>query len=512
MSSSEVQIVQEHLLNCKDPSILAGNADPWKLGPFDYNVAPIIPTAIIFLYEHLESGPTHAKSSSLIPVDILQQATEALLNYYPHLTGRLTINEKDQTPQVEHLGTGSLFTVAKCSRTLDSYKKGAPSQRLLISDLPDAGNALIPPISFSDEEAHQGVTFGVKHTRFACGSVAVGISVLHVVADAAGFFQLSRNLAEVYRQLEAGEASVALRQPPIITSYHNDLTAQLTEQQRREALSFSPRYHELSGNQPQQDPAPSPPSESVKVTGKVFRFNRSVLNELKQTTTRDISANAPDAWISTYDALAAAVYQRIYQSRLDLVRRQEPPGDPSQVSTNYLLSVDVRTRMGLAAQQYFPNAVAIPFFSWPPPEHLVSSPSAELDSAPLHEIALTIHQISRVQSESELEDHLHWVAAQSDKSKITHKFGFERPGCLMSAWNKFESYDSMVMDGVRPSVVAAPFTPINLVDGLVYFLQTDEAVSEGEGGSSIDVYVALDDRLWDFFRAGNWLQMAECRT
>lgn len=130
MTSSEVQVIQEQFVNCKTPSILSDITDPWLLGPFDYNVPPIIPTAIIFLYKHPNSDSQDTHRSSFIPVNTLRESTEALLDYYPHLTGRLTINEEDRTPQVEHLGTGSLFTVAECSHSLESYRKDS-SQRLL---------------------------------------------------------------------------------------------------------------------------------------------------------------------------------------------------------------------------------------------------------------------------------------------------------------------------------------------------------------------------------------------
>ncbi|CAF4424710.1 unnamed protein product, partial [Adineta steineri] len=44
--------------------------------------------------------------------------------------------------------------------------------------------------------------FHIRHTRFACGSVALGITLNHQVADAHSYFQLIKDWTQLYKNLE----------------------------------------------------------------------------------------------------------------------------------------------------------------------------------------------------------------------------------------------------------------------------------------------------------------------
>lgn len=487
-ASSALQTLSEELVGCKTFGAASDAQQPWPLGPFDFTVAPIIPTAIIFLYER-PSG----SQAELISSQKLRTAVELLLENYPHLTGRLTRGKQDNAPQIESIGAGALYTTAECSSPLKQYSSSR-TLRPLISAFPDSGNALLPPISFSSNDAYKGIPFAVKHTRFACGSVAIAVSVLHVVADAAGYFRLTQDLADLYRQSgETDRLRPRLQHAPNAESFLGNFATSVSSQEHSRALRYTPRYYQIANT---LAPTEAPP-DSIHVTGKIFRFDAALLSKVKAAAAHGKDALPAGTWISTFDALAGLMYQHIFHSRAERLRQSHEEGSIASLSTNFLTSVDVRTRMGLESS-YIPNAITTPFFSWP-------SGAEGLLTASLHDIAFAVHQLSQTQSSTEIESTLHWIAVQPDKTKIEHKFGFGQPACMLSAWNKFESYDTAVLDGVRPSVVAAPFTTINLVDGLVYFLQTEERPA----GSSIDVHVALDDRLWPYFEQQEWIEKAE---
>lgn len=69
---------------------------------------------------------------------------------------------------------------------------------------------------------------------------------------------------------------------------------------------------------------------------------------------------------------------------------------------------------------------------------------------------------------------------------------------MVSQWNKFDMYAGTVFE-VGPVLVSPPFTPVTLIDGLAYFLPTEEqgtaAAAAGDTGA-IDVSLALNQPLW----------------
>ena len=66
---------------------------------------------------------------------------------------------------------------------------------------------------------------------------------------------------------------------------------------------------------------------------------------------------------------------------------------------------------------------------------------------------------------------------------------------MISQWNKLDMYVGTVFD-VRPVLVSTPFTPISLLDGLVYFLPTEEQGTGADTGA-IDVNMSLSEPIWD---------------
>ena len=80
-----------------------------------------------------------------------------------------------------------------------------------------------------------------------------------------------------------------------------------------------------------------------------------------------------------------------------------------------------------------------------------------------------------------------WISTVN-RSSIRHGYKGGTGGVMVSQWNKMDMYDGGVFE-TRPVLVAPPFTPISLHDGLGYTIPT-------ESGDGIDVYLALREEVW----------------
>ncbi|KAK0485716.1 transferase [Armillaria novae-zelandiae] len=447
MTSDSVSVISQHTVRCANEGSWTSLESPFRLGPLDQLVAPFVPIAVVFVY-------APSPDIELIPVERLEHSLTLLLDYYPHLTGRLQINSSNGTPEISRLGTGAELFIARCSERLD---------RIELPNLPGAGNALLGPFDPSLEGVCRDPIFTVQHTRFACGGVALGVRLHHITGDADGFFQLVRDLAELYR-------TSSLAVPPHIRSY----LLELTPEERAAALDFAPSSYYVE----QSSPAFTAYPVAAPNTGRFLRFSSSELSALKARATDPSS----DSWISTFDALCAHFYQRVYRARLKL--RAKDPTLPDLSPPDFLTPVNLRSRIGLPPR-YFPNALHCQY----------TSLSHELlANGPLWQVAKALHDLTRTPSttsKEEVDRTYRWVAAQPDKRKIKQGFRYGSGGLMLSQWNKMDMYAGSVFD-VAPVLVAPPFTPISLLDGLGYFIST----REGEG---LDVALSLSEPIWEFF-------------
>ncbi|KAK0455065.1 transferase family-domain-containing protein [Armillaria borealis] len=423
MTSDSVSVISRHTVRCANEGSWTSLDSPFRLGPLDQLVAPSVPIAVVFVY-------TSSPGVELIPVERLERSLTLLLDYYPHLTGRLQINSSDGTPEISRLGTGAELFVARCSERLDA------SDRILLPNLPGAGNALLAPFDPSLEGVCRDPIFTVQHTRFACGGVALGVRLHHITGDADGFFQLVGDLAELYRNGDS------LAHPPHIRSY----LSELTPEERVAALEFEPSQFYV-----EQSPAFSSYPVTSPSVGRFLRFSSSELNALK----------AP---------------------RLSL--REKDPTLPELSPPDFLTPVNLRSRIGLPPR-YFPNALHCQYTSL---SHDL------LANGPLWQVAKALHDLTRTTSttsKEEVDRTYRWIAAQPDKRKIKQGFRYGTGSLMISQWNKMDMYAGSVFD-VAPVLVAPPFTPISLVDGLGYFIPT------GEQGGDIDVALSLSEPIWEF--------------
>eukprot|EP00762_Andalucia_godoyi_P003230 ANDGO_06671.mRNA.1 Anthranilate N-benzoyltransferase protein 3 len=491
-----VTVLARYTLNCANKTSLETVESPMHLGPLDQVVLSFVPIAVVFVYR-----PSVGSPSELIPIERLQRALALLLDYYPHLTGRFSVNQSDQSPEITQLGTGAELLSATCSANLNDLSVFHATVRL--QDLPDAGNALLAPFDPDPDRICKDPIFTVQHTRFVCGSVSLGIRLHHRVCDADGYFQLVRDLAELYRGVcmaESTGASVQLAHMPQIRSYMWELH-RMTPEERRQALQFEPSLFRLVPNLSTTFAA-SGASSRPPVVGRILRFSTSELNDIKAHATE----MAGCSWISTFDALSAHLYQRVYIARVKHSREFGGLPNESQVSGNFLASVNWRgtDRLNLP-RGYFPNAVFCPYFSLSPDV---------LACAPLSQIARVVHDSLRQPSKEQAVQTIRWIAAQPDKSCVLLAFPFETGGFMVSQWCKFDMYVNTHFDvdavgqPIAPALVCPPFTPISLVDGLAYFLATEDqfmqasqqngrsAVSTGKNTSAIDVSLSLSEPIW----------------
>ena len=443
----------------------------------DHIVVANIPIAVIFVYAQPKQDATR-----LIPFARLQSALARLLDYYPHLTGRIVLNTDDNSPEVQNIGTGANLVEATCDAALDEIPHSGP--RLKVTDLPNGGIDLLPVFEPVVGSIYPCAPLSVQHTRFACGSVALGFRVSHFMCDADGVFQLVRDLAELYR----GGPSAHLTAPPHIRPFMSDVVRDPTAPVPPTAMFQLAPSMETGGGldlKPATGALPPPPTE-----GRVLRFSVTELGALKALAT---DAASPSEWVSTFDALAAHLYQRIYAARVEYALAVG--ADPALLSTDMLSPVNWRSADRLALPpRYFANAVICAIFTTSP---------EELATAPLSRVARIVHDGLRSLTPTEATAALHWICSQPDKRRIMQNFRYANGGFMLSQWCKTDAYVKTDFDvdqngqPVAPLLSSTPFTPISNIDGLGYVTATEEQLTRAPGETAaVDVCLALAAPIW----------------
>ncbi|KAF8323305.1 hypothetical protein DL93DRAFT_2049950 [Clavulina sp. PMI_390] len=491
MASSKVSIHTCHTLWCANQDALESIKLPFRLGPMGSGCPPFVPIAVIFVY--------HAPLSSnpFIPIDRLKKALSHLFDHYPHLTGRLK-RAPNGSWMIERLDAGSELLEASCDDPLESFV--SPSTRIDGTKLPGSGNSLLPTSvePFSVAAACTEPVFCVQHTRFACGSVALGLRISHVICDAQGFFQLARHLMEIYRllssELRSGEVTtkVTLKEPPSIRPYLA-LEDDMTEEERVKARSYGSQWFSLEPP-PLETAAPSETAGPV-IVGRVLHFTSNQLSEIKSRAMSSRTHSTDHMWISTFDALVAFIAQAVFQSRVQI-----NGGSTTGLITDILTSVNIRRALSLPSS-YFGNALLVPSFS----------PSAELLSeATLGDFATAVHALpdpipSCTSLPNVVQETNQWLAVQPDLGRVRIPFRTGAGGFQVSQWNKFGMYDGLELslnsnddDIVKPALVWPPFHPVWLAcDGLAYFISPPPLSGSDEHARGIDVNLSLRSDVWE---------------
>jgi len=463
-SPDGVQIVQRHNITSSKPESCSDLGPIFRLGPLDQLVLTFIPVAVVYIY-------TASPSSTTIPIDKLCQATSLVLDTYPHLTGRIGINEDHGGAHIHSLGTGCEILEAVCDKSLEDLGKG---NVVGLMELPGKGEDLMAPYDFKNVKMEDQVVSTIQHTRFACGGVALGIRILHCLNDGAGFFHLVRDLTSIYRSLDNPEAgTIQALAPPYLSNYENEASEEEKERNRL----YEPVLYHLEPNTAVElaapdIPAPASVQEKPKITGQVLHFSNSDLDTLKRLAT------PKERYVTTFDALTAHLQQRIYQARHRTYESNPSLGTLGEA--DLLCPIDLRSHLNLEKDGIYPyNAVLTTSATF--------SPEILTDNTKLPEVASKVHKMVRPLGDGDAEATVKWISTV-DRSKIRHGYKGGTGGVMVSQWNKMDMYDGGVFE-TRPVLVAPPFTPISLHDGLGYTIQT-------ESGNGIDVYLALREEVW----------------
>ncbi|KAJ3523206.1 hypothetical protein NM208_g12544 [Fusarium decemcellulare] len=464
MEDPSVRTTATHTIRCANSHSVAALPSPFYLGPLDHLGSPIIPIGTVWVYE---SSPT---CPAPVPIARLNRAVALLLDYYPQLTGRLTIDPQTGVRTITRFGTGISAVEAICNTKLTAFRDAATGD-LSISNLPGSGVALLAPWNPTEEDAQQDPLLTFKHVRFACGSVAIGVRLARVMAGAGGFLQLYRNLAKIYNGLGQDETQiVALEQKPHIIPF---MVEEMSEgKSRADTASYQPRGYSVKSNVRTSDEAQVETdlqAEALRVVGRELCFSSSELAALKA------SATPPDgtSWVSTFSALSAHIWQRTEIARHSLNSSAHP-------SSVFFTSVDFSSKLNLPPH-FFPSSVVTPS---------LELSATELCTEPLWHVARAIHGMTRSVDPDDVRSLATWVAAQPQKQLIRQNIPFGSNAVITTAWNKYSLYAGCGLE-VEPTIVGVPFTPTNLVDGLAFFLQSKE------DNGDIIVALALSESVWE---------------
>lgn len=500
MASDQVRITTRHTLHCATAATVAALECPFNLGPMDYLVSPKVPIEAVFIYRKPTSSPTN----QFLDTRRLMRAVSHLLDYYPHLTGRLQLHPTSHAPQIASLGSGVDFWEAHCSTTLRRIATSSLSGRIITPKLPGFGAGLLPIFHPTVGAYSHNPIFAIQHTQFACGGVSLGIRIHHQVCDAQGFFQVVRDLAEIYRQLR-DSCPPSLVSPPEIRS-HFRIHGELSPSSAREGRNFNPSSFCLgtaSGNGADKNGAKQ---NTVPVSARVLRFSSQDLAGFKQ------AATSPDpqsgTWVSTFEALSAYLFQRVYKSKIQLIEKLgiSPQDERCQELRRFFTTMDMRDRDRLnLPPRYLANAV-----------HTLSAYSSHdtLMKGPFRSIADTIHRAIRSVDPVQVKREFQWIAAQPDQSLVEPAEKFHQGNLAVVQWTRDHTYvgvDFEVRESGRPvlpSLVSPPLSGSYLTTGLAMVIPTEEKSVHGERKTNISdepdlprgVYVnlVLEDQIWPF--------------
>jgi hypothetical protein len=515
--TQKIEILTSELISCAQPLSTASLEDPMSLGPMDFSTPIVVPIDIAFLYRNNETSP----HGEFMPFNRFKRAMSRVLDYYPHLTGRLQLRQADKAIEISRMGAGALLVSASCNSELNSFLPTSTT-RLTQLHLPDGGNTLIPEQEATNEELLENPLFRTQHTRFTCGSVAVGFRICHTLCDAEGLFQLVSDLAEIYRQIRAhdlsgSDASFEANLPakPIIKSYLKDFF-QASPECRLEALRKKPwnlsraddpsepngttdvvqkeqgshgQREAKNGSKPLQTSSDLPLDTVPRNSGRIARITRTELDFLKEKA----SNVGLGLKFTAFESLAAHIHQQVLRAR---VRQLESTnGSLESISTRFLFSVNQRRadRLNLPSR-YFPNAPICTF----------ASPPFETIEGPLSYMAAAFHDALLQITPESAETSLRWISSLPDKTQLRMPY-MDSKLFTFTQWSGFNVYKGMEFDstsaGVKipPTLFYRPFSALMLgLDGLCHIMPTEDQLNSPIPTSSLDLTLILSDPVWNF--------------
>ena len=370
-----------------------------------------------------------------------------LLEFYPFLDGVFTPFDQDKKICVEHddVKGGVLFVSTTVNISLDEL---LPSNREYTN-----GKILPETLHLLNTVINSEKLFHVRHTRFGCGSVALGISLNHQLIDAHSYFQLVNHWAKLYKDLEY--------QPKVS---HQRSLLELPFEQIQTLKDTNPDFNNRKSLAVKEDLNTSTPSSSPKeIIVKVFRFLASELKRLKMDATIHLSSDIN--YISTFDALTAHLYRHVILARHH---------SPSTVSRLYI-STNIRPRLiqPPLPRTYFGNAIMFSYLE------ISMSEIIQMN------LASQIHRAIEANNNDDIRTTLAWILSQRDQTRITPTFDLSKTDFTITAWNKMGMYsDADFESTIHPCRILLP--PDTKFNGVAILLSTEIQ------DESIDVVLGLE--------------------
>jgi hypothetical protein len=426
-----------------------------------------------------------APDADFIPAKKVAAALERLLQHYPWLAGRFTTGECGRI-QVNGTDEGVPFVVAETGcrisdlpLSVEQYTNTRllPEALKLVADLDPSKAIDAPPLQ-------------VQHTRFACGGIALGVRISHILADGEALFTFMRHWSELYES-GAGE----LKEPP---SLDRTWTIPTEEEVARRLQDHK---EQVLTTEPPAAPSAESGNASPRSPGilSVFRFSRAQLQHLKQSAEAGVAKGS--ASISTYQALCAWLLQRMYRARVACGQVSDSEADLDR-SVKFVFAVNWRCRMRdpPAPPHYFGNG-AVQLAMIAPMRALLH------DSLPV--LANRLHEAVSAATSDRVKSTLAWITSNSAAGRsIRWDIDFH---CDMASteWTKLGMY-KLTFDGVAPLRICLPHFPG--FDGSI-MLHSTPAAQPGTESDGIDVYVGLSEAATDKLTADHeWRRLRDMRA
>jgi len=349
------------------------------------------------------------------------------------LNGTLdSVNHKVLLEHNNHEDKGGILFV--------STEVNIPLSELSLSTKDFVYDRILPETLQLINTGYLDVLFHVRHTRFQCGSVALGISLNHRLADAHSYFQLIKDWVRLYQN----------------SNYQPDVCHQ------RSLLQFT-----SDSNHHQNSTVNKSITSPKEIVVNNFRFSIDELTKMKADALTHQSSNVD--YLSTFEVLTAHIYQHV-----TLARRCS-----SDSTSKLYISTDIRPRLTqpILPSTYFGNAILLP--------HLEISVKQLTDLTHVGVLASQIHDVIKQTNTEYIRRTLSWIASQEDKQNIVRKWMLNEEDLLISAWNKMGMYSNG--DFEKDTYPCRIILPPNTKFGGVCMLFSTE-IDDG----SIDVILGLE--------------------
>ncbi|CAF1357395.1 unnamed protein product [Rotaria sordida] len=392
-----------------------------KLSPNDWIISSIHSISCIYFY-NIQQWSLYEKQSNdmFINVERLILSLRKLLEYYPLLNGVLKLFDEDNKVSIVQNDSkgGILFVSTTVNISLS---------QLPLSFEEYTNTNIIPAELQLVNIVDVDTLLHVRHTRFLCGSVAFGISLNHQVGDAHSYFQIVKDWAQLYKNLDY---------QPNVCHQRSLLELNLTDIEilKKTNPNFNNRKS-LSVN----IETSSLVQQTKQIILKTFRFSADELNRMKSDASSHLSSNV--TYVSTFDVLTAHLYRHVMLAR-----------NYSKSSiTKLYISTDIRPRLTQPSipNTYFGNGTML--------SYLEMNMTELINTNCLGLLASQIHKAIEENNNNDIRTTLSWIICQIDKKKILPTWNLDETDFTISAWNKMGMYsDSDFEFGVYPCRILFP--------------------------------------------------------